>query len=1427
VPKARVLSLHQRGQSARGTARALCALLAAIFMVGAIHSRALAETLTWTGAGNGVDFNLAANWSPVKKPSVFDDCIVPSGPGQLEFSDQSASVRSLTLGRPLLIQKCFSIALVTRLTLAGGSITIDDTAACAAISFSTGSPIIDGAGEIIVVNAGSYGSILDLAGAAQLTIGSDVTVRIGAGSTGLTASMSMANGSKIVNLGTISQERSGGTLQIRGNGNFSNAGLIAVSAGTVDIQSSSWTNDGLIALSGGVCSVTGTYSTIGVVRNPGGTFKLRGTYTGPDLVADSDVGSLTLDGITLLGTTLRGNGRFYTAGNVTLSGCSLGTDLIVDGCSTLTISQGLTLVAGAMLECNRTSDCSSSQIRLVSGTQSVSGLGTLNGPLILSGGVQATLGPDITLKTTLTASNVGITIAPDSSLLNLGSIVVDSLGNYQITGGGDFVNAGTLSFIGAQRAKINTTQWMNLGLIELVESELEFAGDFVNEGVVWSDNSSIDSYGGSWTNHYSMVLNATVVDMQHVSVLNSGTLDLSNASFHINSSSSSQWINTGSVFMNASQLDIDGQYESIGDIVRVGGKLTLSGTHTGPLLAATAATGDVALWNVELTNARLQGTGGARFIVEKKPTLTACVLASDVTVTGACASIEALAGLTLENASVSLYNTPCDSPALVFVGAQTLAGAGSIQLDGVYSLGGAGAAQVTIAPGVTLKYGPVASAGTSFLDLDTACQVINQGTVSVQRAGGRLQVLTPGTFDNQSLISVGPGEFLIGSLSGSLGDIAFTPPGIVTVSAGSFVVNKPITIPSGATLSLNGTYSINQPISVQPGGKLTLLGTWTNNSSVSASNATVTLGGTWANAGSISVTSSALTFSGLPADLGDFTNSGNTLTYTGTYKLPSLVADAGTGDITLGNITMTGTTLTSRDGAKFIFSGLASPIFSGCAFDGDIVFGPCVSPRFRNGVTLLNGTDLILANTTCGNGFTFDSNAQSITGSGAIVLRSGSASPAMSVASFPSLTIDSGISLRVDADATFTSSPSISSPAAFINRGKVLMAKSGRSLVFSSGSFTNEGIVQATAGTISFGRVNNVVGGTTGVLTGGIWRADGGAIVLGNRITGIAAGTEFLVNSPPPAPLTDFRNLAFNAGTFSIRNCTVSVSSPGVSGFTNQGSLSVESGGLLAVTGPVTLDPSGSLSVSLAGTATSQFGRITATGAFTLDGPLSAAFSAPYVPALGDSFSPVLRASSFTGSFSSVCAQDNPQSLGIASQVLPIDASTFALSLYVSDTAGIQPSISQQPEEADARPDAHFHVVALPAAAQFQWRHNGAPLTDGPTGSGSEIAGALTAQLTIVNAAPSDAGDYDVIVSTPCNTITSQSAPLHVCPADFNNDDLVDDADFLIFVSAYSLLDCADPEMPAGCPADLDRDQFVNDADFQLFLPAYNALLCP
>jgi hypothetical protein len=65
------------------------------------------------------------------------------------------------------------------------------------------------------------------------------------------------------------------------------------------------------------------------------------------------------------------------------------------------------------------------------------------------------------------------------------------------------------------------------------------------------------------------------------------------------------------------------------------------------------------------------------------------------------------------------------------------------------------------------------------------------------------------------------------------------------------------------------------------------------------------------------------------------------------------------------------------------------------------------------------------------------------------------------------------------------------------------------------------------------------------------------------------------------------------------------------------------------------------------------------------------------------------------------------------------------------------------------------------------------------------------------------------------------------CVGDLNFDGLVDDNDFVDFVFAYNILDCADPSMPMDCPADFNFDGVVDDSDFVEFVLAYSELLCP
>lgn len=72
----------------------------------------------------------------------------------------------------------------------------------------------------------------------------------------------------------------------------------------------------------------------------------------------------------------------------------------------------------------------------------------------------------------------------------------------------------------------------------------------------------------------------------------------------------------------------------------------------------------------------------------------------------------------------------------------------------------------------------------------------------------------------------------------------------------------------------------------------------------------------------------------------------------------------------------------------------------------------------------------------------------------------------------------------------------------------------------------------------------------------------------------------------------------------------------------------------------------------------------------------------------------------------------------------------------------------------------------------------------------------------------------------------SWDAFLAWCPADLNNDRLIDDADFVIFAGAYDVFDCADPGMAGECRADLNQDGVVDDMDFVMFAGAYDGFRC-
>lgn len=164
----------------------------------------------------------------------------------------------------------------------------------------------------------------------------------------------------------------------------------------------------------------------------------------------------------------------------------------------------------------------------------------------------------------------------------------------------------------------------------------------------------------------------------------------------------------------------------------------------------------------------------------------------------------------------------------------------------------------------------------------------------------------------------------------------------------------------------------------------------------------------------------------------------------------------------------------------------------------------------------------------------------------------------------------------------------------------------------------------------------------------------------------------------------------------------------------------------------------------------------------------------------------------------------------------------------VSDYAEIAvdtdvPVITQQPEDQTVTEGelASFHIaVAPPGFVDYQWRKDGAPLSDD-----GRVMGATTNMLIIYPVELTDEGEYDCIVTSQtggqCST-TSDTATLTVeangndCPEDLNGDRRVDLQDLSQLLAHYGTTSGANPE-----DGDIDRDGDVDLQDLTQLLAMY------
>lgn len=447
-----------------------------------------AQTLTWTGAGDGTTFSAPANWSPAATPGPTSDCVVPAGGATTLTFGNTSTIRSLTIARNATIKSSCSYASVTAgLVLQNGiTLTFDEPFGCVGLGFAGGPQSISGSGTLLLKNSGpgSPGSILYMHSNADVTIESDIIIRTGPETIGTKLVIGIATGSRLTNRGLITASQAGSFLSILGTGTFDNLGTArANNSGRLEIFPSKWSNSGTFEISTGILMLGGEYSSWGTLVRNAGVFILSGKYLSPTVAATAATGDITLNNIELSNATLSAEGgvKLLATGSSTLRSCVVTTDISLS-CATWIISGGLTLNSKLTVA----SSCSSSILRFQGSAQTLTGNGLIDVPngaflgIDVAAGGNATLAPNIPIQLGASASkgsSIAISLGTGATLRNQTPLIATGPSpSIAVTGSGTFINESQITAPSNSTLTITPGTWLNPGSVSATNSNVTLGG---------------------------------------------------------------------------------------------------------------------------------------------------------------------------------------------------------------------------------------------------------------------------------------------------------------------------------------------------------------------------------------------------------------------------------------------------------------------------------------------------------------------------------------------------------------------------------------------------------------------------------------------------------------------------------------------------------------------------------------------------------------------------------------------------------------------------------------------------------------------------------------------------------------------------------------------------------------------------------------
>ncbi|MDD2685528.1 MAG: filamentous hemagglutinin N-terminal domain-containing protein, partial [Gallionella sp.] len=937
---------------------------------------------------------------------------------------------------------------------------------------------------------------------------------------------------------------SGSLSQIYGSGGWINNGVIENNtAGTLNINPTTFTNNGIVRASAGITTISPTNLILGVGNTldvAGGTLNIQPTNAWSNAAGNTSIsaGTLNLGGsfnLAGLGNYTRSGGTVNITGTLDLQNSATPFDLSGTGqlgTGGLGTLSG-TLLNGTITGASLTSSSGTLDNISIGSSMTESGTLYINNNLLLGDGVNFDVGAS-QVRFNSAASTIGLVAGATTGILSHTSILyanqssnagVVTIANgvtvrgsgslSQIYGSGGWINNGVIENNTAGTLNINPTNFTNNGVMSVTAGTMTI-----------SPTNFTNTATGTITSSGASTLNITPTNLS-----NAGSITLGGTAATIGAGTNT-WTNTGSIALNAGALNLAGSFSAaqlapINYTRLVGTTLNLTGSYDN-----TGSTLDIG-------NAGIFGAGGLNLLTGtiKNGTL----VSNDGTVLNASQAgggVRILDGVAIGSNLTVNGELDFQHGLLLVDGITVNKGSGNWYFDGQYAsqaantvhhlgmVGGTGTATVNSTGGIIQIY----AANGQTLQIDNgitlqgygtlnqywgANSIINEGAI-IGNTAGQTFTINPTTFTNNGVMSVTAGTMTI-----SPTNFTNTATGTITSSGASTLNITPTNLSNAGSITLGGTAATL--------GSST--NAWTNTGSIALNAGGLSLAGTFgaAQLAPANYTRAAGTTVNLA---GIYDNTGNTLDIGSAGMF-------GTGGLTTingvtGGGTIKGGTLISGDGTALTLAG------GWTALDG-VTLGDATHQTFTtagnlsffNGLTLADGMTVNKGN---GNWYFNGQDDPKVAGTvhhlatlGTSTVNSTGGNIYIWASNGQTLQIDSGVTLQGYGYLTqYWGGNSI------INEGTIIGNTAGQTLYINPTTFTNNGVMSVTAGTMTISPTNFTNTATGSITSSGASTlnitptslSNAGSITLGGTAATIGSGTNTWTNTGSIALNTGALNLA-------------------------------------------------------------------------------------------------------------------------------------------------------------------------------------------------------------------------------------------------------------------------------------------------------------